>query len=184
MMRGSIVVAVVFGFAAIVHADDQKKTPVELAGLSGTAPADWKVEKPSSSFRQNQFRLEKEKGDAEDGDLAVFVSQGGGGVEANLKRQEAKFKLADGVKKEDAIKVSETKVGNNKATYQDIRGTFLARERPGDPSSKVTEKEKYRQLYVIFEANGTTYSVILVGPEKTVEKHKKGFDEFIGSFKK
>jgi len=158
---------------------------IELAGLKGTVPAGWKSEKPSNAMRLAQYKLEKEKGDNEDAELTVFVSPGGGGVEANLKRQEAKFKIADGVKKEDAVKVSETKVGNHKATYQDIKGTFLFKAAPFDPNSKVTEKKDYRQLYVIFEdEEKKVVSVILVGPDKTVEKHKKDFEGFIKSFKK
>jgi hypothetical protein len=174
--------AVLFMNLNLIAAD---KGAIEVAGLKGTAPAGWKEEKPSNSMRLAQYKLEKVKDDADDAELTVFVSPGGGGVEANLKRQEAKFKLPEGVKKEDAIKVSETKVGEQKATYQDIKGVFQARERPGDPSSKVTEKKDYRQLYVIFEGEDQkVISFILVGPEKTVENHKKDFDEFIKSFKK
>lgn len=185
MIRRLVAVAVVACIGSAVVAEDKKGTKVEAGGLTATAPAEWKSEKPVSTLRKMQFRLEKEKGDSEDAELAVFESPGGGGVDANLKRQEAKFKFPDGVKKEDAIKVSETKVGGLKASLQDIKGTFQARERPGDPSSKVTEKEKYRQLYLIFEDDEKkVISFILVGPEKTVEKHKKAFDEFLAGFKK
>lgn len=171
----------VVGFSAVA-AD---KETIELAGLKGTIPAGWKTEKPSNQMRLAQYKLEKEKGDSEDAELAVFVLPGGGGVEANLKRQEARFKLADGVKKEDAIKVSETKVGDHKATYQDIKGTFLFKSAPFDPNSKVTEKKDFRQLYVIFEDDDKkVVSVVLVGPDKTIEKHKKDFEGFIKSFKK
>ena len=185
MIRRLVVVAVLAGCGAMAHAEDKKGTKVEAGGMTATAPAEWKSETPSNNLRKAQFKLEKEKGDGEDAELALFELPGGGGVDANLKRQEAKFKLPEGVKKDDAIKVSEIKVGGKKASLQDIKGTFLFKAAPFDPNSKVTEKEKYRQLYVIFEDDDKkTIAFTLVGPEKTVEKHKKAFDEFLAGFKK
>ncbi|MCU0704091.1 MAG: hypothetical protein MUF18_08970 [Fimbriiglobus sp.] len=185
MLRRLLTVAAVVLFGVSASADDKKGTAVEVAGLKGTAPANWKEDKPSNAMRLLQFKLEKEKGDAEDAEIVVFSLPGGGGIDANLKRQEAKFKLADGVKKEDAVKVEDTKFGDYKGKYQDIKGTLLFKAAPFDPNAKVTEKEKFRQLYVIFEDDDKkTISIWLLGPEKTVEKHKKGFDEFIKSFKK
>lgn len=178
------VAAVLAGFGTLLAADDKKGTAVELAGLKGTAPADWTSEKPSSNFRSYQFKLDKEKGDSDDAEVAVFKTGGGGGIQANLDRQVAKFKFPDGVKKEDAVKVEEVKVGGFKGKVQDIKGTFLSKFPPNDPNAKVTEKEKFRMIYVIFEDDDkTVYSIWVSGPEKTVEKHKKGFDGFIKSFK-
>ena len=168
------------GFAAA----DDKGTPVKLAGLTGTTPATWKEETPSNRMRLAQFKLPKAEKDKDDAELAVFVSPGGGGIEQNLKRQEVKFELAEGVKKEDAIKVEKVKVGTFDGKIQDITGTFLSKAAPFDPNSKVTKKEGYRQIYVIFEAKeGEVVSMILVGPAATIEKNKKGFDEFLKSFK-
>lgn len=177
-------IAVLVGTLAAA-ADDKKGTAVEVSGLKGTAPADWTSEKPANEMRLAQFKLAMEKGDGEDAGVVIFSLAGGGGIDANLKRQEAKFKLADGVKKEDAVKTDDTKVGEFKGKYQDIKGTLLFKAAPFDPNAKVTEKEKFRQLYVIFEDDDKkTVSIWLLGPEKTVEKHKKAFDEFIKSFKK
>ena len=169
---------------SIASAED-KGTPVKVAGLAGMTPATWKEETPSNKMRLAQFKLPKAEKDKEDAELAIFILPGGGGVEANLKRQEAKFELAEGVKKEDAIKTEDTKVGEFKGKYQDIKGNFQFKVAPMDPNSKVTEKEKFRQLYVIFEDDDKkTISIRLNGPEKTVEKNKKAFDEFLKSFKK
>lgn len=184
MTRRLLAVAVAVVFGTLAAADDKKSTTVEVAGLKGTAPADWTSEKPSNQMRLLQFKLEKEKGDADDAEIVVFSLPGGGGVQANLDRQVVKFKLPDGVKKED-IKAEDTKVGEYKGKYQDIKGTLLFKAAPFDPNAKVTEKEKYRQIYVIFEdEDKKTISIWLLGPEKTVEKHKKAFDEFLKSFKK
>jgi hypothetical protein len=186
MMRRLLAVAVIAACGTLaVAADDKKTTAVEWAGLKGTAPADWTSENPSSTFRSAQFKLEKEKGDPEDAQLAVFKTTAGGGVAANLERQVVKFKLPDGVKKEDAIKVDDVKVGDFKGKVQDLKGTYKSSAAPNDPNAKVTEKEKFRMIYVIFEDDEkTVYTMWLVGPEKTVEKHKKAFDEFVKSFKK
>jgi hypothetical protein len=178
------VAAVLAGFGTLFAADDKKGTAVEVGSLKGTAPADWTSEKPSNNFRLAQFKLAKEKGDAEDAEVVVFKTPGGGGIQANLDRQVVKFKLPDGVKKEDAVKVEEVKVGGSKGKQQEISGTYKQSTAPNDPNAKVTEKEKYRMVYVIFEDDEkTVYSMWMVGPEKTVEKHKKAFDEFVKSFK-
>jgi hypothetical protein len=185
MTRHLLAIAVAAVCGALAAADDKKGTEVKAGGMTGTAPADWKGSEPTNEMRKAQFKLEKEKGDGEDADLVVFSLPGGGGIDANLKRQEAKFKLPDGVKKEDAIKVEDAKVGEYKGKYQDIKGTLLFKAAPFDPNAKTMEKEKFRQLYVIFEdADKATIAIVLTGPEKTVEKHKKAFDEFVKSFKK
>ena len=180
--------AVVVGVGTLAWAADDKKekgTAVEVAGLKGTAPADWKEEKPGNQMRLMQFKLDKEKGDGEDAEVVVFSLPGGGGITANLERQEKAFKLPEGVKKDDAIKTDDVKVGDYKGKCMDIKGTYQFKAAPFDPAAKVTEKEKYRQLYVVFEDDDKkTIAIRLVGPEKTVEKHKKAFDEFVKSFKK
>jgi hypothetical protein len=168
-------------------ADDKKGTTVEWAGLKSTTPDTWKEETPSSNLRKAQFKLPKAEGDAEDAELAVFALPGGGEVQVNLARQEKKFEIPAGKKPEEAIKTEKTKVGTNEAMYQDIQGTLLKKFPPFDPNAKITKVADYRQLYVVFEAkSGDTtvlYSMTLLGPAKTVEKHKKAFDEWVKNFK-
>jgi hypothetical protein len=63
----------------------------------------------------------------------------------------------------------------------------LRKTPPFDPNAKVTKVADFRQLYVIFEVKegdgSVTYSATLLGPAKTIEKHKKAFDEWVKSFK-
>ncbi len=180
-----LALCVALGFGSLAMAQDKKGTVVEVVGLKATTPADWKEEAPSNRMRLAQFKLEKDKADKDDAELSVFISPGGGGVKANLDRQVAKFKLAEGVKPADAIKEEKIKVGGFDAVLQDITGTFLFKAAPFDPNAKVTEKSGYRQLYAIFEdEDGKVVSFILVGPEKTIAKHQKAFKEFMTSFKK
>jgi hypothetical protein len=164
-----------------VNAADEKGTTVEWAGMKSTTPADWKEETPSSKLRQGQFRLAKAEGDKEDAEVAIFLSPGGGGVDANLKRQIAAFQPADG-KDKVGEKQEKIKVGSYDAVLQEVTGTFL--KKPFPMAQKGTPMPNYKQLYVIFETkDGTIGSLWLRGPEKTVEKHRKGFEDWVKAFK-
>ncbi|OWK37559.1 hypothetical protein [Fimbriiglobus ruber] len=160
------------GFAA------DKGTTVELAGLKSTTPADWKEETPSNAMRMAQFKLPKAEGDADDAELAVFVFPGGSGtVKQNLDRQLAKFVEEGRKEKSDKIKVGEIE-----AAYQDVSGTFKKKKFP--MAQDFTPVTGFRQLYVVFEGkDNKQYYMTLLGPIKTVEKHKKGFEEWLKNFK-
>ena len=162
---------------------DKKGTEVELGGLRSTTPGDWKEEtQKANTMRMNTFKLPRAEGDPDEAELAIFFFKGNAGtVEQNLKRQEAKFEAAGG--KELKPKVDKTKVGGFEATYQDIEGTYLKKFPPFDPNAKTTKVPDYRQLYVIFETKEGQYYMTLVGPAKTIEKHKKAFDEWLKNFK-
>lgn len=158
-----------------------KGTVVEWAGMKSTTPGDWKEETPSSKLRQGQFKLPKAEGDKDDAEVAIFYLPGGGGVDANLKRQVAAFQPAEG-KEKVGDKQEKMKVGGFDAVYQEVTGSFL--KKPFPMAEKGTPVAGYKQLYVIFEAkDGSVASLWLRGPEKTVEKHKKGFDEWVKGFK-
>jgi hypothetical protein len=175
--------------AAFAPAQDNKGTTVELAGLKSVTPGDWKEEPlPPKSMRMMQFKLPKAEGDPDGAELALFVLRGGGAVQANLERQEKKFELPAGKKAEDVIKTEKIKFGGKyDAVEQDIQGTYLKKFPPFDPNAKITKVPDYRQVYVIFEVmegDATVlYSMTLLGPAKTVEKHKKAFDAWIKNFK-
>ena len=165
-------------------ADDKKGPVVEFAGMKSTAPADWKEEAPSNTMRVYQFKLPRAEGDKDDAELALFFFKTfSGSAEDNLKRQRAKFEPAAGKDKVEEAVDKKFKVGPLDATYQDVKGTFLSKFPPFAPDAKVTKKENYRQLYVIFENKDGQYYMTLLGPEKTVEKNKKAFDEWLKNFK-
>jgi hypothetical protein len=183
-MRMMIVTALIAVLACGLRADDKS---VEWGQFkTASTPDGWKKEVPMDKLglRVGQFKLPKAEGDKEDAELVLFISPGGGGVEQNLERQVKKFEL----EKDAKPKVSKIKIGKEEATYQDISGTFLRKKAPFDPNEKPTRYEGYRQLYVIFEGKtakneDVVYSLTLVGPAKTIEKHKKEFDEWVKSFK-
>ena len=164
--------------AALLAAGPATAADFELAGMKSAVPAGWKEEAPTSTMRMAQFRLPKAEGDKDDAELAVFVFPGGSGsVQQNLDRQLAKF-VEDGRKD----KVEKTKVGGIEATYQDVSGTF--KKKPFPMAEKFTPVEGHRQLYVVFEdKGGKQYYMTLLGPAKTVEKHKPAFEEWLKNFK-
>ena len=177
-MKTVVALSVALFLSVAAFADD-----VEVGGMKSTPPKGWKEEPPANSMRLTQFKLSKAEGDDEDAELAVFHFKGGsGGVEANLERQVKKFKPTAGKDKVEA-KVEKTKVGKIDATYQDVTGVFLSKFPPFAPNAKITEKKDYRQLYVIFTTEGGDYYMTLLGPAKTIEKHKKDFDSFLANFK-
>jgi hypothetical protein len=164
--------------AAVATADDT----VELAGMKAPKPKDWKhVEQPANSMRQATYSLPKADGDKEDGDLAVFFFKGGAGtLDQNLKRQRDKFLPADGKDKVDE-KLTDVKIGTNEAKYQDLSGTF--KKKPFPMAEKFTPMKEYRQIYVVFDGKEGSYYLNLLGPAKTIEKHKAAFDDLLKAFK-
>jgi hypothetical protein len=153
---------------------------VELGGMKSKVPAGWKEEPTTSEMRLAQFKLPKADGDDEDAQVIIFTFPAGssGSADANMKRQLAKFAG------KPEVKESKLSVGTVEAPYQDITGTYLQKKRPFDPADKGTEKANFRQIYVVALVPGKgDYYPTLVGPAKTVEKHKKEFEEFLKNFK-
>ena len=126
MLFASVLTAVV----AVGASAQDKGVAVQWGNVKSTTPAGWKEETPSNTMRLAQFKLAKEKGDPEDAELALFVSPGGGTIDANLERQVKKFELGKDAQGKDAV-----------------------------------------------------LSLTLLGPAKTIEKHKKSFDEWLKNFK-
>jgi hypothetical protein len=164
---------------------DGKGTVVGLDGLSSRTPADWKEETATSKMRAHQFRIPRAKDDKEDAELVIFYfgPGGGGGVEENIKRWKGFFTPPDGKSIDDVSKVDKFKVGAVPVAYLDVHGTYLMKTRPFDPSDKGEKRPNYRMLGVVFESPKGPYFMRLVGPAKTVEQHKKGFDDWLKGFK-
>jgi hypothetical protein len=127
--------------------------PVEFAGMKSTPPKEWKEEAPANTMRTHQFKLPKAEGDKEEADGKDKVEE----------------------------KVEKTKVGTVEATYQDVAGTYL--KKPFPMAEKATPFPGYRQLYVVFETKDGQFYMTLIGPAKTVESHKKAFEEWLKNFK-
>ena len=156
-----------------------KGTVVTLGELTSTTPADWKSMPVSSKLRLHTFAV----GDA---DLAIFFfGEGSGGdVKSNLKRWKDMFQAPEGKTIDDIAKVETFKVGDKaEVTYLDVTGTFLSKNPPFDPNAKLERKTNYRRFGVIFATKGGPYFITMTGPAKTLDQHKKGFDEWLKNFK-
>ena len=79
-------------------------------------------------------------------------------------------------------KKDKLKVGTVEATYLDLTGTFKKKESP--MAEKFTPVAGQRLLYVVFDSKeGDSFYLRLLGPEKTVDKNKKAFEEWLKNFK-
>jgi hypothetical protein len=164
------------------NGDDKKGTPVELDGLRSEAPAAWKEEEPANRMRYMQFRLPKVKDDKADAELVIFKGFGGSAKD-NIKRWKEQFIPPEGKKIDDVAKVMEMKVAGAELSYLDVRGTYLFKARPIDPDAKAERRPDYRMLAVHFEGPKNVYHIKLVGPAKTIEHHRAGFDDWLKAFK-
>jgi hypothetical protein len=169
-------------------ADDKKEskgTVVDLGGLQARTPGDWKAEEATGAFRVYQFRLPKGDGDPQDALLVVFYLGAGpsGSNDANIKRQQNLFIPPPDKTIEDVTKVEKFKVGDVPVTYVDIHGTYKDKKGPMVPDDQAIKRPDYRMLYVIFETAKAPYYLRLVGPAKTVARHKKAFDDWLKAFK-
>jgi hypothetical protein len=156
-------------------------TPVELGGLKSTPPDTWKDVAVASPMRLKQFALPGKDGDAE---LVIFFfGQGqGGDTQANLDRWKKQFEPPAGKTLEDVSKVSTVPLKTGKATVLDVKGTYQFKASPMAPGP-AEPRPNQRMLAVVLETPKGNYYIKLVGPEKTVEKNKKGFDGWIKGFK-
>ena len=172
-----------FGLALAARGDDKNSgVVVDMDGLRSRAPADWKQETPGNRMRFAQFRLPKQDGDKEDGEVVVFKGLGGS-AEANVKRWKGMFQPPAGKSIDDVAKVKEMKVGDANVTYLDVHGTYLFKAQPFNPAAKAEKLPDYRMLGVIFETPQKQFQIRCVGPAATVEKYKPGFDEWLKNFK-
>ena len=161
-------------------AGDKAGTKVTIDGMSSTTPAAWVKQKPASTLRVAQFQVPRAKGDEMDADLGVFKA--GGTVKQNVDRWKAQFAAPRGKSIDDVTSMKEIKIGDHKATYVDIQGTYKAP--PFDPVFKGKTLENFRLLAVQFDGPDNTYQIRMTGPAKTVEANKKAFDDWLAGFKK
>jgi hypothetical protein len=162
---------------------EKKGALVSLDGLSSRAPADWKEVEGARQFRYKEFSLPRQGDDKADAELIIFYfgEGGGGGVDANITRWKGMFEPPAGKTADDIAKKEEMKIGNVKATYLDLTGTYLFKPFPMAPRAE--PRPNHRMIGVIFESPKGPYFFRLVGPEKTVTYHKKAFDEWLKNFK-
>jgi len=168
--------------AAADDKDKGKSVIVDLDGLKSRTPGDWKEQEPSNRMRYMQFQLPKKGDDKDDAELVIFQRLGGGAA-ANIERWKKQFQPPEGKKIDDVAEVKEIKIGDRPASYLDVQGTYLFNPQPFNPRSKSEPKPGYRMLAIYFDGPKEIYQIKLTGPAKTVEAHKKGFEEWVKNFK-
>jgi hypothetical protein len=158
--------------------------PVTIDGLTSTAPASWKESPTTSSMRFKQFIVPGGAGDKSNAELVIFFfgPGQGGGAEANIARWKGMFLPPDGKKIDDVSKVETIKVGEVNTTILEVRGTYRHKPMPMAPEEEL--RPNHRMIGVVFDSPKGPYFMRFVGPEKTVDKHKKDFDRWLRGFKK
>jgi hypothetical protein len=164
-------------------ADEKKGTKVDIDGMTSTTPAAWVKEAPSNKMRYAQFKLPKAEGDKEDGELIIFKGLGGSAT-ANIDRWKKQFTPPKGKTIDDVSKTTDVKIAGLEGKQLDVEGTYLFNPAPFNPKSKTEARKGYRMIAIHYEGPKDVYHIKLTGPAKTVEHHKKGFDEWLKGYKK
>jgi hypothetical protein len=168
-----LVVAVALAVALPAFASE------EAAGLRFSVPKGWQRGQPSSPLAIVQLRIPRARGDDAGGEVVLFRfgDAKGGGLSDNVERWYSQFKQPDGrPSKEVAVVTTRTVHGLTVKTI-DLSGTYRAQMGPMDNPSK----PGYRLLGAVVEGHGDPWCWRAVGPAKTMEKAKEGFDKLIDS---
>jgi len=156
--------------------------PLLAAGLTFTTPDGWKQAPAGSSMRVAEFTLPRAAGDPDDGQLVVYYFGGSGGsVDANMQRWIGQMEQPDGRPSSAVAKKESRKVNGLNVSLVDVSGTYTAEMSPG--ASTHHNNARYRMRAGVVETGKGPYFIKLVGPEKTIAKWERAFDQFVGSLK-
>ena len=147
--------------------------------LQLTAPKSWTRKEPQTSIVEYEFAIPAVEGDAQGGRMTVMGALGS--IDANIDRWKGQFSQPDGENK-DKARIKKKQIAGLDVHLVDISGTFKDQRGPFAPA---TERPNYRMLAAIIETKNTgNYFVKFYGPEKTVAKNEKAFNEMIESLEK
>jgi hypothetical protein len=149
--------------------------------LKFAPPAGWISETPASSSRRAQYKLPHVAGDPEDAEMVVFYFQGGGGTpQANVERWIAQFQTADRKSRRSNTHVKHRIIHGLPATTLDVKGTY-DNSTMISTQGQTSPKEHFRMLAAVIETAAGPWFFKLTGPEKTVEKWRPSFEQFLDS---
>jgi hypothetical protein len=147
--------------------------------LTWTVPAGWTTETPSSSMRRAQYRIPGPGGPAEC--VVFYFGPGqGGDARANAERWGSQFRRADGAPVGNALKISETKVGDIHVTRVEVSGTYVGGMGGGPAGASQANSEL---LGAIAEGPDAPWFFRAIGPRATVDANRAAFDAMIHSLK-
>ncbi len=162
-------------------ADKNKPVAVTLDGLTSTAPDGWKQEKPSNLLRSYQFKIPRTNGDKEDGTVFVLTTVHGTSRE-NIDMIKGWFILPTSMSKSEAVREWDIKNAKATLTCIDIQGTFRVKDRPYEEVAKEVRPD-YRMVAAVWVSKDASYSIRMVGPQKTLSGHVKEFEQWLRNFK-
>ncbi len=167
-------------------AETAKTSSQEVVASTGKivfqVPEGWQKHQPRSQMRLAEFMLPGVDG-AESAVLAVFFFPGSGGsLEDNLNRWYGQFVQPDGSPTEKHVQRKELSVNGMKVTVVYVTGTFL-KSRAMMTDVHGEELPDYAMLAAIAEAPNGPWFFKAVGPQKTIDRWKSAFMEFVKSFK-
>ena len=152
------------------------------AALTFATPPGWQQGKPSSSMRVAELTLPRADGDAEDAQLVVYYFGGqGGSVDANIERWVNQIQGPDGKSAGTGAKKEARSVNGLAVTLVDVSGTYVAETAPG--SAERHNKPHFRLRAGVVQTSNGPYFIKLTGPEKTVAKWDRSFEQFVSSLK-
>jgi hypothetical protein len=148
-------------------------------------PEGWVEQTPSSAMRKAQYLLPRVKGDAADGEMAIFYFPGkGGSVEANLDRWMGQFTQPDGSSTQAKAKISKKQVAGLNVTVLDVSGTYDAGMMPGMAAGAEKAAVKgYRMLGAVVETSEGPWFFKAIGPEPTIAQWAGSFEQLIAAIK-
>ena len=172
---------VALNVSAVTAEDKEESQVMELAEGKLTIRVDdsWKRVKPRVRIIDHEFSIPAAEGDERPGRMTVMGA--GGSIEANIARWVGQFSQPDGKSTQDRTKVEKKTIAGQEVHFVDISGTFDDKRGPFAPGVK---RPKYRMLSAIIltKKNGN-YFVKCYGPEKTMAKHEKAFQQMIAGMK-
>jgi hypothetical protein len=146
--------------------------------LDISIPPDWIKETPSSALRIAQYRLPALGNDGEDGSLVVF-NRIGGTIQQNMERWYGQFMSSDGIDNRGDLDGKIEMINGMQVTYASVRGVYKTGSM-GLPQD-TGEKSNFMMLAAIVETPEGPYYFKAVGPENTLIRRTKEFEQLIQS---
>lgn len=178
--RGWLAAFTIIALGLVLSAEAQeaksseKTQRIDIEGIIFEAPASWKSIRSASSMRKAELRVSPVEGDSDPAELILYVFPGGAGTtDDNIKRWQEQF--TDDKGGHPSIERSQVQGQNTEVTRAETNGTYRDPFQPGGP------KENYRLLGAIVQTNQAGYFLKMVGPDKTMQAARPGFDQLIKS---
>ncbi len=155
---------------------------IAAADLAFTVPDGWGKIATTSTMRVADFSLARADGDADDAELVLYYFGGGGGsVDANIERWVGQMQQPDGRPSSAVAKKDTRTVNGLEVSLLDVTGTYTAEMAPG--ASEHHNKPGFRLRAAVITTPRGPYYIKLTGPQKTVAKWDRAFEQFVGSLK-